>query len=200
MCHSKQLNAKAPFLNWTTLSQTGIPTPGVTYIIIPPSSATSEAAAALRPANSHEPRPEERCLGSLVDASLFPADTAMAGNKKDSNSQRGFRATRFYQWGSPSYCQYAKCSSIIWYSSQRVVEGGQYANGRLREIDARFEVIGTPYSLLSVSLSASQNLYTRRGTLVGLSGKADNVRNLSCFIWSKNFYDLDQLTICFPRR
>ncbi|KAL3429666.1 altered inheritance of mitochondria protein 24, mitochondrial [Aspergillus tetrazonus] len=41
--------------------------------------------------------------------------------------------------------------------------------------DARFEVIGAPYSLLSVSLSASQNLYTRRGTLVGLSGKADNV-------------------------
>lgn len=29
--------------------------------------------------------------------------------------------------------------------------------------------------MLSVSLSASQNLYTRRGTLVGLSGKADNV-------------------------
>ncbi|RJE20656.1 hypothetical protein PHISCL_06999 [Aspergillus sclerotialis] len=41
--------------------------------------------------------------------------------------------------------------------------------------DARFEVIGAPHSLLSVSLSASQNLFTRRGTLVGLSGKADNV-------------------------
>ncbi|KAJ5679779.1 Mitochondrial biogenesis protein AIM24 [Penicillium macrosclerotiorum] len=41
--------------------------------------------------------------------------------------------------------------------------------------DARFDVIGAPYSLLSVSLSASQNLYTRRGTLVGLSGKADNL-------------------------
>ncbi|KAK2784630.1 Altered inheritance of mitochondria protein 24, mitochondrial [Emmonsiellopsis sp. PD_33] len=41
--------------------------------------------------------------------------------------------------------------------------------------DARFEILGAPYSLLSVSLSASQNLYTRRGTLVGLSGKADNV-------------------------
>ncbi|KAL1989857.1 hypothetical protein VTN49DRAFT_7054 [Thermomyces lanuginosus] len=40
---------------------------------------------------------------------------------------------------------------------------------------ARFDVIGAPYSMLSVSLSASQNLYTRRGTLVGLSGKADNV-------------------------
>ncbi|KAK1147645.1 Altered inheritance of mitochondria protein 24, mitochondrial [Aspergillus melleus] len=41
--------------------------------------------------------------------------------------------------------------------------------------DARFDVIGAPHSLLSVSLSPSQNLYTRRGTLVGLSGKADNV-------------------------
>lgn len=41
--------------------------------------------------------------------------------------------------------------------------------------DARFEVLGAPYSVLSVSLSASQNLYTRRGTLVGLSGKAENV-------------------------
>lgn len=46
----------------------------------------------------------------------------------------------------------------------------------LRNIDARFDVIGAPYSLLSVTLSASQNLYTRRGTLVGLSGKADSVR------------------------
>ncbi|KAF2819639.1 hypothetical protein CC86DRAFT_375109 [Ophiobolus disseminans] len=40
--------------------------------------------------------------------------------------------------------------------------------------DARFEVLGTPFSLLSVSLSASQTLYTRRGTLVGLSGKSEN--------------------------
>ncbi|KZF21897.1 hypothetical protein L228DRAFT_284019 [Xylona heveae TC161] len=40
--------------------------------------------------------------------------------------------------------------------------------------DARFEVLGSPSSLLSVSLSASQNLYTRRGTLVALSGKAEN--------------------------
>lgn len=41
--------------------------------------------------------------------------------------------------------------------------------------DARFEVLGTPYSLLSVSLAASQKLYTRRGTLVAVSGKAQNV-------------------------
>lgn len=43
-------------------------------------------------------------------------------------------------------------------------------------LDARFEVLGSPFSLLSVSLSASQNLYTRKGTLVGLGGKAENVR------------------------
>ncbi|KAF1816237.1 hypothetical protein P152DRAFT_454493 [Eremomyces bilateralis CBS 781.70] len=40
--------------------------------------------------------------------------------------------------------------------------------------DARFEVLGTPSSLLSVSLSASQELFTRRGTLVGVSGKAES--------------------------
>lgn len=42
-------------------------------------------------------------------------------------------------------------------------------------LDARFEVIGSPYSLLSVSLSASQRLYTRRGTLVAVAGNPDNV-------------------------
>ncbi|KAJ8120303.1 hypothetical protein ONZ43_g2954 [Nemania bipapillata] len=42
--------------------------------------------------------------------------------------------------------------------------------------DARFEVLGTSYSLLSVTLSASQRLYTRRGTLVAVSGKAQNHR------------------------
>jgi hypothetical protein len=42
--------------------------------------------------------------------------------------------------------------------------------------DARFEVLGTHSSVLSVSLSASQNLYTRRGTLIALTGQAENVR------------------------
>lgn len=42
--------------------------------------------------------------------------------------------------------------------------------------DARFEVLGSPYSLLSVTLSPSQQLYTRRGTLVAVAGKAENVR------------------------
>ncbi|KAK8088514.1 altered inheritance 24 [Apiospora hydei] len=43
--------------------------------------------------------------------------------------------------------------------------------------DARFEVLGTPCSLLSVSLAASQRLYTRRGTLVAVSGKAQNAQS-----------------------
>ncbi|KAK7755439.1 Altered inheritance of mitochondria protein 24, mitochondrial [Diatrype stigma] len=43
--------------------------------------------------------------------------------------------------------------------------------------DARFEVLGTPYSLLSVSLSASQKLYTRRGTLVAVTGKPQNAQS-----------------------
>ncbi|OTA53864.1 hypothetical protein K449DRAFT_339328 [Hypoxylon sp. EC38] len=43
--------------------------------------------------------------------------------------------------------------------------------------DARFEVLGSPYSILSVSLSASQRLYTRRGTLVAVSGKAQNAQS-----------------------
>ncbi|KAI0550980.1 mitochondrial biogenesis AIM24-domain-containing protein [Xylaria curta] len=44
-------------------------------------------------------------------------------------------------------------------------------------VDARFEVLGTPYSLLSVTLSASQRLYTRRGTLVAVSGKPQNAQS-----------------------
>ncbi|KAL8646993.1 MAG: hypothetical protein Q9210_005817 [Variospora velana] len=40
--------------------------------------------------------------------------------------------------------------------------------------DVRFEVSDSPLPLLNVSLSASQNLYTRRGTLVGVGGKAEN--------------------------
>ena len=40
--------------------------------------------------------------------------------------------------------------------------------------DARFEVLGAPSSLLSVTLSASQPLYTRRGTLAALTGNPSN--------------------------
>lgn len=45
--------------------------------------------------------------------------------------------------------------------------------------DVRFEVLGAPYSLLSVALPASSLLYSRRGTLVGINGKTENVRRLS---------------------
>ncbi|GAB7347473.1 hypothetical protein MBLNU459_g4386t1 [Dothideomycetes sp. NU459] len=40
--------------------------------------------------------------------------------------------------------------------------------------DAQFEVLGSPFSLLSASISASQNLYTRKGTLVGFNGKPES--------------------------
>ncbi|KAK3367836.1 mitochondrial biogenesis AIM24-domain-containing protein [Podospora didyma] len=43
--------------------------------------------------------------------------------------------------------------------------------------DARFEVLGAPSSLLSVTLSASQRLYTRRGTLVSVAGKVENAQS-----------------------
>jgi uncharacterized protein (AIM24 family) len=43
-------------------------------------------------------------------------------------------------------------------------------------------VLGTPFSLLSVSLSASQTLFTRRGTLVGLSGKSENTLSTLSFL------------------
>ncbi|GAO19738.1 uncharacterized protein UV8b_01392 [Ustilaginoidea virens] len=43
--------------------------------------------------------------------------------------------------------------------------------------DARFEVLGSPYSMLSVTLSASQKLYTRRGTLVAVAGRPDNAQS-----------------------
>ena len=43
--------------------------------------------------------------------------------------------------------------------------------------DACFDVVGSPFSLLSVSLAASQRLYTRRGTLVGVSGKVENTQS-----------------------
>ncbi|KAK4195447.1 mitochondrial biogenesis AIM24-domain-containing protein [Triangularia verruculosa] len=49
--------------------------------------------------------------------------------------------------------------------------------GRAAQTDAQFEVIGAPHSLLSVSLSASQRLYTRRGTLASVGGKVENVHS-----------------------
>jgi len=45
--------------------------------------------------------------------------------------------------------------------------------------DTKFEVLGSPSSLLSISLSPSQELYTRRGTLTGVSGRLETVSFLS---------------------
>ncbi|KAI9830237.1 MAG: hypothetical protein M1819_005764 [Sarea resinae] len=64
--------------------------------------------------------------------------------------------------------------------------------------DARFEVLGAPYSLLSVSLSASQNLYTRRGTLVGISGKAENARSRHAHVFM--FTAVSTLSVLEPVR
>ncbi|KAF8476187.1 mitochondrial biogenesis AIM24-domain-containing protein [Kalaharituber pfeilii] len=41
--------------------------------------------------------------------------------------------------------------------------------------DVQFENLGAPYSLLSVSLPSSAALYSRRGTLVGMNGRVENV-------------------------
>ncbi|KAI6878654.1 hypothetical protein KC360_g6109 [Hortaea werneckii] len=54
--------------------------------------------------------------------------------------------------------------------TQRSIEATQTA----APPDARFEVLGTHSSLLSASLSASQILYTRKGTLVGFNGSPEN--------------------------
>ncbi|KAL2161058.1 hypothetical protein VTH06DRAFT_8771 [Thermothelomyces fergusii] len=54
---------------------------------------------------------------------------------------------------------------------------GAYPGSPRDSADARFEVLGSPYSLLSVSLSASQRLYTRRGTLVSVAGRVENAQS-----------------------
>lgn len=76
-------------------------------------------------------------------------------------------------------------------------------------IDARFEVLGAPYSLLSVTLSASQKLYTRRGTLVAVAGKPENVgykvirsARVICLTSSTgpiDIVDTEPAYTCFPR-
>jgi len=54
---------------------------------------------------------------------------------------------------------------------------GAYPGSQRDSADARFEVLGAPYSILSVTLSASQRLYTRRGTLVSVAGKVENAQS-----------------------
>ncbi|KAI5859787.1 mitochondrial biogenesis AIM24-domain-containing protein [Durotheca rogersii] len=72
-------------------------------------------------------------------------------------------------------CRAIQISSSPTTESPHVRDAFGTSPGAFKDVsDARFEVLGAPYSLLSVSLSASQRLYTRRGTLVAVSGKAQN--------------------------
>ncbi|KAK3305609.1 mitochondrial biogenesis AIM24-domain-containing protein [Chaetomium strumarium] len=59
---------------------------------------------------------------------------------------------------------------------------GAYLGSQRDSADARFEVLGSPYSILSVTLSASQRLYTRRGTLVSVAGKVENAQSTLSFL------------------
>ncbi|KAL2267992.1 hypothetical protein VTJ83DRAFT_2838 [Remersonia thermophila] len=52
-----------------------------------------------------------------------------------------------------------------------------YPGAQRDPADAQFEILGSPYSLLSVTLSASQRLYTRRGTLVSVAGQVENAQS-----------------------
>ncbi|KAK3068600.1 Altered inheritance of mitochondria protein 24, mitochondrial [Teratosphaeriaceae sp. CCFEE 6253] len=70
---------------------------------------------------------------------------------------------------SPGSVRYVQISATP--SAQQSVETG---DGASSGADARFEVLGSSFSLLSASISASQNLYTRRGTLVAFNGKPEN--------------------------
>lgn len=81
----------------------------------------------------------------------------------------------------PSYvCRQSRSIQISAAPSTETPRIGTDAFGALDTrdaADARFEVLGSPYSLLSVTLAASQKLYTRRGTLVGVAGKPDNAQS-----------------------
>ncbi|KAL1835064.1 hypothetical protein VTK73DRAFT_6339 [Phialemonium thermophilum] len=94
----------------------------------------------------------------------------------------GFRAT----WCSappPPYvcrqCRSIQISPSPTTDSSRVPSDafGPPAEASRDPADARFEVLGSPYSLLSVTLSPSQRLYTRRGTLVSVAGNVENVQS-----------------------
>lgn len=95
------------------------------------------------------------CRGIQIRASESPSDVDLLSKTLDSTDPAG----KFY-------------------SQSHSVAKTRRLNTKIFLTDARFEVIGAPYSLLSVSLSASQTLYTRRGTLVGVSGKSENVSML----------------------
>ncbi|KAK5115698.1 hypothetical protein LTR62_000787 [Meristemomyces frigidus] len=79
------------------------------------------------------------------------------------------RSKAFVQKSSKRYVQISAAPS-----TPAIGDSHNNATSAVRT-DARFEVLGTTSSMLSASLSASQNLYTRKGTLVGLNGKPENV-------------------------
>ncbi|KAL2752022.1 hypothetical protein ACRALDRAFT_1052968 [Sodiomyces alcalophilus JCM 7366] len=95
------------------------------------------------------------------------------------------RAARVsWAFSRPSYvcrqCRAIQISSVPTTPAPQV--GGDAfgigSTGSTRDVaDARFEVLGSPQSLLSVTLSPSQQLYTRRGTLAAVTGKAENARS-----------------------
>ncbi|WPH00210.1 Hypothetical protein R9X50_00303300 [Acrodontium crateriforme] len=69
------------------------------------------------------------------------------------------------------YIQISATPSSTTQPQQSLDNNGTVASSRA---DARFEVLGSPFSLLSASIAASQTLYTRKGTLVGFNGQAEN--------------------------
>ncbi|KKA28883.1 hypothetical protein TD95_000257 [Thielaviopsis punctulata] len=82
---------------------------------------------------------------------------------------------------APKYiCVQCRSVQISAAPSSGPVSGGDAFGARVgaRDVaDAKFEVIGSPYSMLSVSLSPSQRLFTRRGTLVAVAGKPDSTQS-----------------------
>jgi uncharacterized protein (AIM24 family) len=133
-------------------------------------AAREEARA---PSSAHACAPIDRhshattgCLALAVLCTAHPSrrGNAMHQHQRDPLVERavaGAAGQRGCRLGARSLARYALC--VL-----------PHLHRCSSQTDARFEVIGTPFSLLSVSLSASQTLYTRRGTLVGLSGKSEN--------------------------
>ncbi|KAM3431525.1 hypothetical protein NHJ13734_007268 [Beauveria thailandica] len=98
-----------------------------------------------------------------------------------------FRPMRSLRITQPSYiCRQCRAIQISATPSTEAPRGSVGAGGDVfgapidpsRDMaDARFEVLGSPYSMLSVTLSPSQRLYTRRGTLVALAGNPEDAQS-----------------------
>ncbi|KAK2593739.1 Altered inheritance of mitochondria protein 24, mitochondrial [Conoideocrella luteorostrata] len=102
----------------------------------------------------------------------------MRGSSPLVRSARGLRVQRpaFVCW----QCRSIQISATPSTDSPRATKsdafGASFDSSR-DMADARFEVLGSPYSMLSVTLSASQKLYTRRGTLIAVAGRPDNAQS-----------------------